>query len=124
MQDQKVDEEEMYEEGIEQHYVPPSYDYIPLNRFVLLSETDIEDLDSEESTPTVLLPEGYKLKKKNHEVYVIERIAADCEKVKQDDVYGLAIVDNSMVENIKLPQGEYTIIQENYIYGILSEFFE
>ena len=62
-----------------------------------------------------------KSKKNNHEVYYIESVSADCEKVKQGDIGRLAIVDASMVENVKISHGEYLIVQENYICGILSD---
>ena len=89
----------------------------PRNRFVLLEELEQE----EDGLPTILLPEDYKVKTKLHEVYRVLKIAKDCTKVEESDLGNRVVVENSMVEIIKVDREEYLVALENHIVGTLVE---
>ena len=90
----------------------------PRNRHILLNE--IEN-SKEDDRPTILLPEEYKIKTNLHGLYKIHQLAKDCTKVTDSDLGKLAIVDNSMIETINIDEGQFLLILENHIFGILKE---
>ena len=90
----------------------------PRNRFILVS--GVENV-KEETQPTVLVPEGYSIKTSPYGVYKIQQLSEDCTKVSIDDVGKLVMVDDSMVETASLDQGDFLLVLENHIYGVLSE---
>ena len=90
----------------------------PRNRFILVSEVEST---KEEAQPTVLLPEGYSIKTSPYGVYKIQQMSEDCTKVSLEDVGKLVMVDDSMVETASLDQGDFLLVLENHIYGVLSE---
>ena len=91
----------------------------PRNRYILLAPAPLND--SEEELPTILLPEEYTVKNNPYGVYKIEEYSADCTKLSLDDIGKLAVVNDSMIETASLDQGEYLLVLENHIYGILSD---
>tara|TARA_R110000824_G_scaffold134691_5_gene297713 strand:+ start:650 stop:937 length:288 start_codon:yes stop_codon:yes gene_type:complete len=91
----------------------------PRNRYVLL--TDAPGTYDEEDIPTILLPEEYTTKNNPYGVYTIKQFSADCVKMSLDDIDKLVVVDDSMVETASLDQGEFLLVLENHIYGVLSE---
>ena len=90
----------------------------PRNRFILVTEvpTTQEDVQA-----TVLLPEGYAIKTNPYGVYQIQQLSEDCTKVTVGDVGKLVIVNDTMVETASLDQGDFLLVLENHIYGVLDE---
>lgn len=89
----------------------------PRNRFVLLEEAPQQ---SEEDVPTILLPDDYNVKTNPFGVYKISQISVDCTKVNLDDVGKLVVVEDHMVSTASLEQGDFLLVQENHIYGVLG----
>tara|TARA_B100000886_G_C20160650_1_gene381909 strand:- start:267 stop:551 length:285 start_codon:yes stop_codon:yes gene_type:complete len=89
----------------------------PRNRFLLLEEAP---QDTEENAPTILLPDDYNVKTNPFGVYKISQVATDCTKVSLDDVGNLAVVNDTMVETASLDQGDFLLVQENHVYGVLG----
>jgi hypothetical protein len=89
----------------------------PRNRFLLLEEApQIQD----EDTPTILLPDDYNVKTNQFGVYKISQISTDCTKVSLDDIGKLVVVEDHMVSTASLDQGDFLLVQENHIYGVLG----
>ena len=91
----------------------------PKNRFILVSEVD--DTEQDTVQPTVLLPEGYSIKSSPYGVYKIQQLSEDCTIVSLDDVGKLVMVNDSMVETASLAQGDFLLVLENHVYGVLDE---
>tara|TARA_R100001510_G_scaffold56803_1_gene63102 strand:+ start:623 stop:907 length:285 start_codon:yes stop_codon:yes gene_type:complete len=89
----------------------------PRNRFLLLEEAPQQ---VEEATPTILLPEDYNVKTNPFGVYKISQISSDCTKVSLDDIGKLVLVEDHMVSTASLDQGDFLLVQENNIYGVLG----
>jgi|7_EtaG_2_1085326.scaffolds.fasta_scaffold19192_2 hypothetical protein len=93
------------------------YTLKPKNRHLELSRW----IEEEQTTSTVLVPEDYNPQSNTYGVYYVEQVASDCTKVSEDDVGSLVVVNDSMVEQIEVLQGEYLLVLENYVYGVLSD---
>ena len=91
--------------------------FAPRNRYILLGDVP-KAYDDDVST--ILLPEEYTIKSSPYGVYQIQQYSADCTKLSLDDIGKLAVVDDSMVETASLDQGEFLLISENHVYGILD----
>jgi hypothetical protein len=89
----------------------------PRNRYILLGDVP-KTYDDDVST--ILLPEEYTIKSSPYGVYQIQQYSADCTKLSLDDIGKLAVVNDSMVETASLDQGEFLLIQENHVYGVLG----
>ena len=89
----------------------------PRNRFILLEEAPQQ---SEEDAPTILLPDDYNVKTNQFGVYKISQISVDCTKVNLEDVGKLVVVEDHMVSTASLEQGDFLLVQENHIYGVLG----
>ena len=89
----------------------------PRNRFLLLEEAP---QTTEENAPTILLPEDYNVKTNQFGVYRISQISTDCSKVSLEDIGKLVVVEDHMVSTASLDQGDFLLIQENHIYGVLG----
>ena len=89
----------------------------PRNRFILLEEAPQQ---TEEDTPTILLPDDYNVKTNQFGVYKISQISVDCTKVNLEDVGKLVVVEDHMVSTASLEQGDFLLVQENHIYGVLG----
>jgi len=89
----------------------------PRNRYILLGDVP-KAYDDDVST--ILLPEEYTIKSSPYGVYQIQQYSADCTKLSLDDIGKLAVVNDSMVETASLDQGEFLLISENHVYGILD----
>jgi len=89
----------------------------PRNRFLLLEEAP---QPTEENAPTILLPEDYNVKTNQFGVYRISQISTDCSKVSLEDIGKLVVVEDHMVSTASLDQGDFLLIQENHIYGVLG----
>ena len=89
----------------------------PRNRFVLLEEALQQ---TEESVTTIVLPEDYNVKTNPFGVYKISQISTDCTKVSLEDIGKLIVVEDHMVSTASLDQGDFLLVQENHIYGVLG----
>ena len=89
----------------------------PRNRFLLLEEAPAQ---TEKELPTILLPEDYNVKTNPFAVYKISQISTDCTKVSLDDIGKLVLVEDHMVSTASLDQGDFLLVQENHIYGVLG----
>ena len=89
----------------------------PRNRFLLLEEPPQQ---AEENGPTILLPEDYTVKTNPFGVYKISQISVDCTKVSPEDIGKLVIVEDHMVSTASLDQGDFLLVQENHVYGVLG----
>ena len=89
----------------------------PRNRFLLLEEAP---QDTEENAPTILLPDDYNVKTNQFGVYRISQISTDCSKVSLEDIGKLVVVEDHMVSTASLDQGDFLLVQENHIYGVLG----
>ena len=92
----------------------------PKNRFILVSGVK-NKTEEEEALPTVLLPEGYTVKSSPYGIYKIQQLSSDCTKVSLDDIGKLVVVNDTMVETASLPQGDFLLVLENHVYGVLDE---
>jgi len=90
----------------------------PLNRHLLVRL--IENEEPEQST-TILVPDDYVKVKTPYEVYEILNVAMDCEKIRPSNIGQQVVVNNSMVEEIKVHGGTYYLLLENYVYGIFID---
>ena len=75
---------------------------------------------TEENAPTILLPEDYNVKTNPFGVYKISQISTDCTKVTLGDIGKLVVVEDHMVSTASLDQGDFLLVQENHIYGVLG----
>ena len=89
----------------------------PRNRFLLLEEAP---QPTEQDSPTILLPEDYNVKTNPFGVYKISEISSDCTKVSLADIGKLVIVEDHMVSTASLDHGDFLLIQENHVFGVLG----
>ena len=89
----------------------------PRNRFLLLEEAPAP---TEQDAPTILLPEDYNVKTNPYGVYKISQKSTDCTKITLDDIGKLVIVEDHMVSTASLEQGDFLLVQENHVYGVLG----
>ena len=89
----------------------------PVNRFLLLEEASSVN---EQDQPTILLPEDYTVKTNPFGVYKVNQDSIDCLKLSEEDVGKLVVVNDAMVETASLDQGDFILVQENHVYGVLD----
>jgi hypothetical protein len=89
----------------------------PRNRYVLLVDVPKKE---EKETSNILLPEEYTIKSSPYGIYQIQQCSADCTKLSIDDVGKLAVVNDLMVETVSSDRGEFLLVLEQHIYGILD----
>ena len=90
----------------------------PKNRHLLLEEVN---LPKEDDKSTILLPEEYKARTNPHAVYQVLDFAGDCTKIERDIVNKLVVVNDAMVDSINVDHGNFTVVLENHIIGVLEE---
>ena len=88
----------------------------PLNRHTLLHP--VEKVEKENES-TILVPDDYVKVKSPYETYVVVDVARDCEKIRDGDIGQQVVVNNSMVEEIKVHGETYYLLLENYVYGVI-----
>ena len=88
----------------------------PFNRHVLLHPTKKVE---EDDKSTILVPDDYVKVKSPYETYSVASVARDCEKVSNNDIGRSVVVNNSMVEEIKVHGETYYLLLENYVYGMI-----
>jgi hypothetical protein len=95
-----------------------NFSFEPYNRHLLLAAVQ-EEKEEEEST--ILVPDDYVIKKSPHGLYKIKKVAEDCERFDEDDVNKFAVVNDGMVEEIKVRDRTYYLLLENYVYGLFYD---
>ena len=87
----------------------------PVNRYVLIKNRTPKN---ESETPMgILLPDDFK---HTEERYACRDVVDWAEDVRFNLVEGSkVVVDNSMIEEITVNNSTYSIIQDNYIVGII-----
>jgi len=91
----------------------------PLNRHVLLEPVESKETEKEQST--ILVPDDYSVPKSRHGLCKILAVARDCDKFNDADVNKIVLINNSMVEEIKIEDTVYYLMLENHAYGLFSE---
>jgi len=86
----------------------------PLNRHLVLEPIEKE---VQEKQSTILVPDSYVQNKTPHETYKVVSISRDCEKMVEKNIGQYVVVDNGMVEKIKVHETTYYLLLENYVYG-------
>ena len=66
------------------------------------------------------MPDSYKVKSSLYGVYQLEQVSTDCTVVNEDDLGKLLLVNDSMVETASLEQGDFLLVQENHIFGVMN----
>ena len=89
----------------------------PLNRHVLLNPVEKQE---EQNKSTILVPDDYVQVKSPYETYSVISVARDCEKVSSSDVGRHVVVNNSMVEEVKVHGETHYLLLENYVYGVIQ----
>ena len=85
----------------------------PVNRHIL-----IEKLEAEEKMSEVLLPEDYEPEIENHSAYKVLDWASDTRFNLKKGYF--IVVDNKMIEEIRVNNTSYFIVQDNYVVGIVD----
>ena len=86
----------------------------PVNRYVWISVPTLEENTTESG---IVLPDDFK---PTEERYVMLEVLDWAEDVRFSLAEGsVVIVDNSMIEEITVNNSTYSIIQDNYIVGII-----
>ena len=90
----------------------------PLNRHVLLEPIETEET---EEKSTILVPDDYSVPKSRYGLCKVLAIARDCDKFNSSDVSNTVLVNNSMIEEIKIEETVYYLMLENHAYGLFNE---
>ena len=73
-----------------------------------------------DQSATILLPDDYIKIKTPYEIYEIVDVALDCEKICETNIGQQILVNNSMIEEVKVRGQTYYLLLENYIYGMFG----
>mgnify|MGYP005818924839 CR=1 FL=1 len=88
----------------------------PFNRYVLVESVEFDIL--EESSASILVPDSYAKPRQPYGVYKVLDVAFDCQKVHGILPNSLILVNESMIENIKVGPLNLQVILENHILGL------
>tara|TARA_Y100000034_G_C6861431_1_gene392104 strand:+ start:731 stop:1042 length:312 start_codon:yes stop_codon:yes gene_type:complete len=91
----------------------------PVNRFISIEEVEFEEDEIEDNASSnILLPEEYQEEVRElYGLYYFLCSAKDCSlDVREGD---MLIVDNSMVQRVKVGEVEHLIVLENYVVGVI-----
>ena len=88
----------------------------PFNRHLVLEPVENE---AYEKKSTILVPDDYVQTVAAHEMYKLIDVADDCGKVTNLHIGHYVIVNNCMVEKIKVHGVIHYLLLENHVYGIL-----
>jgi co-chaperonin GroES (HSP10) len=92
---------------------------VPVNRHLLL-EPILEETKEKKSKSSILLPEETKEKiQDKHKCYMVSQVAVDCHLKSAKDKK--VLVDNAMVEELKIGDKTYHMVLENYVIGIFFD---
>jgi co-chaperonin GroES (HSP10) len=90
--------------------------FIPFNRYLLVQKIE-QELD--ESISSILVPEGVTVRPEFSLVELLA-IAPDCEKFN-GEVGQTIVVNSNMIENVKINNQDFDIIQENHVIGLMYD---
>lgn len=90
--------------------------FIPFNRYLLVQKIERE-LD--ESISSILVPDGVTVRPEFSLVELLA-VASDCEKFN-GEVGQTIVVNSNMIENVKINNQEFNIIQENHVIGLIID---
>ena len=85
----------------------------PFNRHLLIDL--VVEVESENDSCMVLLPEEYQKKLDKFAVAEVVEISDDCSLNLMEGDF--IVVDRSMVEELKLKEETFNLVLENYVYG-------
>ncbi len=88
----------------------------PVNRYVWVSVSTLQENTTESG---IVLPDDFKPEQEKFGTAKVIRAADDTRFPLQGGA--MVIVDKSMVEEINVNNQLFTVVQDNYILGILSE---
>ena len=89
----------------------------PVNRYIQITQPELEA----QTESQILLPADFKPEEERYKVVTVESWAPDVRFVDQLEMKCRAIVDASMIEEIKAQNRRITVIQDNYVIAILTE---
>jgi|TARA_Y100001963_G_C6660430_1_gene390170 co-chaperonin GroES (HSP10) len=89
----------------------------PVNRYVLINNR--KPVVENETPMGILLPDDYKPTEERYTSYNVLGWADDI-RFDLDNTDSI-IVDNSMIEEITVDNSTYSIVQDNYIVGIIRK---
>jgi co-chaperonin GroES (HSP10) len=89
----------------------------PLNRHIRLEP--IEERE-EEKESAILVPDNYKVKTSPYSLYKVLAVSKGCSNFDDGAVNKNVLVNNSMVEEIKVNGETYYLLLENYVYGLFE----
>lgn len=89
----------------------------PVNRYIEIVAAPT--LKAEDTT--ILLPADFKPQEERYKVVKIQSWAPDVRFAQHLSIGCEAVVDHSMVEEIKVDNRLITVVQDNYIIAILKE---
>tara|TARA_B100000131_G_scaffold292269_1_gene306579 strand:+ start:36835 stop:37113 length:279 start_codon:yes stop_codon:yes gene_type:complete len=89
----------------------------PVNRYVLINNR--KPVVENETPMGILLPDDYKPTEERYTSYNVLDWADDI-RFDLDNTDSI-IVDNSMIEEITVDNSTYSIVQDNYIVGIIRK---
>jgi co-chaperonin GroES (HSP10) len=90
--------------------------FIPYNRYLLVKELE-QKLD--ESIASVLVPDNVSIRPEFSLVELLA-VASDCEKFN-GEVGQTIVVNSNMIENVKVNNQEFNIVQENHVIGLIFD---
>ena len=90
--------------------------FIPYNRYLLVKKLE-QELD--ESVTSVLVPDNVSIRPEFSLVELLA-VASDCEKFN-GEVGQTIVINSNMIENVKINNQEFNIIQENHVIGLIID---
>lgn len=87
----------------------------PVNRHMLIEPIEI----AETAESQVLLPEDYKPSDERYKLCKVVKVAADCTEQVAPNI--LAIVNASMIEEIRVLDNRFFLVLENHIMGVVGD---
>ena len=89
--------------------------FSPRNRHLLVEKIS----ETNDTEPTFILPEGYSPKEAKHELVKIVDLSDDCSIDCWADA--VAVVNGNMIEEVATGDETFSLILENYVFGILED---
>lgn len=88
----------------------------PVNRYILVE--DVAKKNEQETPMGILLPDDYK---PTEERYVSLKVISWASDIRFElSVGSIIVVDRKMIEQITVDNSIYSIVQDNYIVGIMN----
>ena len=90
--------------------------FIPYNRYLLVQK--VEQAESE-SASSILVPDNVAIRPEFSLVELLA-VASDCEKFN-GEIGQTIVVNSNMIENVKIDNQEFNIVQENHVIGLVFD---